>query len=59
MFGGNATSAYMLQYRKYDPQTVDGGMTQNAVVSNDEIPPYLRIELENEVNDLLKQQLDL
>ena len=55
MFGGNATSAYMLQYRKYDPQTVDGGMTQNAVISNDEIPPYLRIELENEVNDLLKQ----
>ena len=59
MFGGNATSAYMLQYRKYDPKTVAEGMTQNAVVSNDEIPPYLRIELENEVNDLLKQQLDL
>ena len=59
MFGGNATSAYMLQYRKYDPKTVVNGITQNAQISNDEIPEYLRADLESEIDKLLKESEDL
>jgi ubiquitin carboxyl-terminal hydrolase 47 len=59
MFGGNATSAYMLQYRKYDPKTVVNGVTQNAQIPNDEIPEYLKAELESEIDKLLKESLDM
>ena len=42
MFGGNATSAYMLQYRKYDPSQVVDGQPLKFTISNDEIPNYLK-----------------
>ena len=44
MFGGNTgesgTSAYMLQYRKYD--------TNNNALSDDLVPEYLRQEVQAE-----------
>tara|TARA_B110000285_G_C15046261_1_gene574476 strand:- start:153 stop:488 length:336 start_codon:yes stop_codon:yes gene_type:complete len=35
------------------------GITQNAQISNDEIPEYLRADLESEIDKLLKESEDL
>jgi len=35
------------------------GITQNAQISNDEIPEYLRADLESEIDKLLKESMDL
>ena len=68
MFGGgdSCTSAYMLQYRKYDPslkkeeQNADeAGPLQGIEVGDDLIPDYQRQDIDTERDELLEQQLQL
>ena len=64
--GGTGTSAYMLQYRKYDPslkaQTQDEDKDtekdrpwQNIEIGDDLIPDYLRKDIEQETNELIEK----
>lgn len=71
MYGGDSsTSAYMLQYRKYDPtlkphlgaenEEGDEEKTdrpwQNIVVSDDLIPDYLKKDIEKETDEMVEKQ---
>lgn len=64
MYGGHSNaSAYMLQYRKYDPslktddQMQDEPEALGIEVGDDLIPDYQKIELEKEAEVLLQEQL--
>ena len=68
MFGGgdSCTSAYMLQYRKYDPSLKkeehdadEAGPLQGIEVGDDLIPDYQRQDIDTERDELLEQQLQL
>ena len=53
MFGGNTgesgTSAYMLQYRQYDPNN------HSTILSDDLVPDYLREEIKAETKKLIEK----
>ena len=58
MFGGNDshTSAYMLQYRKYDPslKSHDGGNFIDIKITDDLVPDYLKEDIEKETQDAIE-----
>jgi ubiquitin carboxyl-terminal hydrolase 47 len=59
MYGGNPTSAYMLQYRQYDHSQVEDESKMNFTISNDQIPDYLKEDIDKEIDEFLKQQIEI
>lgn len=55
MFGGDSTSAYMLQYRKHEPKKAKEGFFSDSV-SNELIPDYQMQEIVKEKTELLEKQ---
>ena len=68
MYGGeSSTSAYMLQYRKYDPalkphlgaeddeEKNDSKPWQNIPIGEDLIPDYLKTEIEKETDEMIEK----
>jgi hypothetical protein len=50
MFGGDSnSSAYMLQYRIYNPDS-----DQNIQVENELIPEYLKEDIDKDTDELIK-----
>ena len=55
MFGGNATSAYMLEYRRHDAKKWQKG-SFFELVPNDLIPDYQREEIEAERQKMIESK---
>lgn len=56
MYGGDSTSAYMLQYRRYDPSLTMSGEGSEALkieIPDDLCPLYQRQDIDAETDKLL------
>ena len=61
-FGGESESAYMLQYRKYNPtlsKIEEGSEALKIEIPNELCPLYQRKDIDAETQQLLKEQLEL
>ncbi|CDW83714.1 ubiquitin carboxyl-terminal hydrolase family protein [Stylonychia lemnae] len=54
-FGSGGGTAYLLKYRKYNPNDIENPL----IVDDSIIPSYLRSEIDEETEKLIKEQMDI